>query len=92
MTLFINFNGEIVNFSDKELNEKSGELTKNGFKYNFDRDIYYNVGTQTLTSLEYVEDHPIQEIKKKLRIQRFFPASIHIVKPYFFPYRLINFC
>ena len=52
----------LFSFSDKETNDKMNSLLSKGFQYNFDRDIFYNKGTSTVTSLEYVQDNPIDEV------------------------------
>lgn len=47
-----------------ELTEKEVLLENAGYKYHFDRMIYFNRGTRKAFSLEFVEDNPRQEIQR----------------------------
>jgi hypothetical protein len=49
------------------LKDKILLLEKSGYKFIFDRDIYCNPRDRKCFSLEFVEDNPIEKIKKKCR-------------------------
>ena len=49
-----------------ELTEKEALLENAGYKYHFDRMIYFNRGTRKAFSLEFVEDHSHQEIQQRV--------------------------
>jgi len=51
---------------NNKLQEKMSFLEENGFNYNFDRDIFINQNTLTVTSIEFVDDHSLDEIKKDI--------------------------
>ncbi len=46
-----------------ELTEKEALLENAGYRYHFDRMIYFNRGSRKAFSLEFVEDHSRQEIQ-----------------------------
>jgi hypothetical protein len=46
-----------------ELTEKEILLETSGYRYHFDRMIYFNRATRRALSLEFVEDHPLEEIQ-----------------------------
>ncbi len=49
-----------------ELTDKEALLENAGYRYHFDRMIYFNRGARKAFSLEFVEDHPRQEIQRIL--------------------------
>ena len=46
-----------------ELTEKEALLEASGYRYHFDRMIYFNRATRRALSLEFVEDHSLDEIQ-----------------------------
>lgn len=38
-----------------------------GFDYSFDRDVYYNRETKKIFSVEFVEDHTVEELDSRIR-------------------------
>jgi len=46
-----------------ELTNKEALLEASGYRYHFDRMIYFNRAARRAISLEFVEDHPIVEIQ-----------------------------
>ena len=52
-----------------ELTEKEALLEASGYRYHFDRMIYFNPATRRALSLEFVEDHSIEEIRDLLNQQ-----------------------
>ena len=50
-----------------ELTEKETLLESAGYRYHFDRMIYFNRSSRRALSLEFVEDHPLDEIKGVLK-------------------------
>ena len=46
-----------------ELTEKEVLLENSGYRYHFDRMIYFKRAARRAFSLEFVEDHPSQEIQ-----------------------------
>lgn len=46
-----------------ELTEKEALLEASGYRYHFDRMIYFNRTARRALSLEFVEDHSIEEIQ-----------------------------
>lgn len=50
-----------------ELTEKEELLEKSGYRYHFDRMIYFNRSVRRAFSLEFVEDHSQQEIQTFLQ-------------------------
>lgn len=50
-----------------ELTEKEELLESSGYRYHFDRMIYFNRAVRRAFSLEFVEDHSQQEIHTLLR-------------------------
>jgi hypothetical protein len=46
-----------------ELTEKEALLETSGYRYHFDRMIYFNRATRRALSLEFVEDNPLEEIR-----------------------------
>ena len=46
-----------------ELTEKEGLLENSGYRYHFDRMIYFNRTARRAFSLEFVEDHTYQELQ-----------------------------
>lgn len=49
-----------------ELTEKEQLLESSGYRYHFDRMIYFSRSVRRAFSLEFVEDHSRQEIQKLL--------------------------
>lgn len=49
-----------------ELTEKEQLLENSGYRYHFDRMIYFNRSVRRAFSLEFVEDHSQREIQKLL--------------------------
>lgn len=47
-----------------ELTEKEVLLENSGYRYHFDRMIYFNRAARRAFSIEFVEDHSFQEIKQ----------------------------
>ena len=45
-----------------ELTKKEALLEGSGYRYHFDRMVYYNRDTRRALSLEFVEDHSVNEI------------------------------
>ena len=45
-----------------ELTEKEALLEASDYRYHFDRMIYFNRATRRALSLEFVEDHSLEEI------------------------------
>lgn len=48
----------------RELEEKLDLCEKNGFRYNFDRDVFINKSNLTIVSMEYVQDTPLEALKR----------------------------
>ena len=46
------------------LAEKRTLLENSGFAYGFDREVYYNLTTKKVFSIEFVEDHTPEELNK----------------------------
>lgn len=42
-------------------------LHDGGYRYNFDRQLYFNRDTQKAFSVEFIEDHPEDEIQRLVR-------------------------
>ena len=51
-----------------DLTEKEALLEKSGYRYHFDRMIYFNRTDRRAFSLEFVEDHSQEDIQKLLEI------------------------
>jgi hypothetical protein len=49
-----------------DLTEKEELLESSGYRYHFDRMMYFNRATRRAFSLEFVEDHSQQEIQRLL--------------------------
>ena len=49
-----------------DLTEKEELLENSGYRYHFDRMIYFNRAARRAFSLEFVEDHSRQELQKLL--------------------------
>jgi hypothetical protein len=47
-----------------KLTEKEALLEASGYRYHFDRMIYFNRATRRALSLEFVEDHSLDEIRE----------------------------
>lgn len=47
-----------------ELTEKEMLLENSGYRYHFDRMIYFNRAARRAFSIEFVEDHSFQEIQQ----------------------------
>ena len=59
-------------------------LHDGGYRYNFDRQLYFNRDTKRAFSVEFIEDHPEDEIAQlvrdepsRLEWQFFFNGSVH---------------
>jgi hypothetical protein len=46
---------------------KKDILKEADYRYNFDRDIYFNRKAKKAFSLEFVDDHPEEELLRRLR-------------------------
>lgn len=49
-----------------ELTEKEALLEASGYRYHFDRMIYFNQVARQALSLEFVEDHSVEQIRDVL--------------------------
>jgi len=45
---------------------KKDILRQANYRYNFDRDVYFNQAEKKAFSLEFVDDHPEEEITRKI--------------------------
>jgi hypothetical protein len=52
-----------------ELTEKEALLEASGYRYHFDRMIYFNRAARRALSLEFVEDHSIEQIQDVINEQ-----------------------
>ena len=52
--------------SSTKSEEKERLLLKNGFKYHFERMIYFNLKTKKVFSFEAIDDHPIVWIQESI--------------------------
>jgi hypothetical protein len=57
---------EVLRTQMTDLTEKEQLLENSGYRYHFDRMIYFNRSVRRAFSLEFVEDHSQQEIQKLL--------------------------
>ncbi|HEX4030187.1 MAG TPA: hypothetical protein VHX20_07460 [Terracidiphilus sp.] len=46
--------------------EKSDILWEAHYRYNFDRDLYVNESAKKAFSLEFVDDHPKEELRQRI--------------------------
>jgi len=53
--------------SAEKISDKIDVLNKRGYKFVFDRDIFFNNKDRKCFSLEFIEDNPIEVIESKLR-------------------------
>ena len=49
---------------DPQTSEKIAYLEGSGFRYMFDRDVFFNVDSRKCVSLEYAEDHSLAELEE----------------------------
>jgi len=49
------------------LAEKRRILKQAGFRYSFDRDVYYNSGTKKVFSIEFIEDHSADDLNRLIQ-------------------------
>ena len=57
---------EVLRTQMTDLTEKEQLLESSGYRYHFDRMIYFNRSVRRAFSLEFVEDHSQREIQKLL--------------------------
>ena len=64
-----------------EITEKEQLLESSGYRYHFDRMIYFNRSVRRAFSLEFVEDHSQHEIQKLLETPARDDWAFHFNKP-----------
>jgi hypothetical protein len=64
-----------------EITEKEQLLESSGYRYHFDRMIYFNRSVRRAFSLEFVEDHSQHEIQKLLETPATDDWAFHFNKP-----------
>jgi hypothetical protein len=64
----IAFANRVLGTQMTDLTEKEELLENSGYRYHFDRMIYFNRAARRAFSLEFVEDRSQQEIQKLLEI------------------------
>jgi hypothetical protein len=57
---------ELLGAQMTELTDKADLLKRSGYRYHFERMIYRNRETKRAFSIEFVEDHSLQEIQNLL--------------------------
>jgi hypothetical protein len=53
--------------STRLANEKQQILESKGYRYSFDRQIYFNRDAKKAFSVEFIEDHPADELERLIR-------------------------
>lgn len=64
-----------------EMTEKEQLLESSGYRYHFDRMIYFNGSVRRAFSLEFIEDHSKHEIQKLLEIPATNDWAFHFNRP-----------
>lgn len=49
-----------------ELSRKRQLFETEGFSYDFDREVYYNRDSKKVFSVEYIEDHSVDDLAKRI--------------------------
>jgi hypothetical protein len=64
-----------------DMTEKEHLLENSGYRYQFDRMIYFNRSVRRAFSLEFIEDHSLQEIQSLLEIPATNDWAFHFNRP-----------
>jgi hypothetical protein len=64
-----------------EMTDKEQLLESCGYRYHFDRMIYFNRSVRRAFSLEFIEDHSQHEIQKLLEIPATSDWAFHFIGP-----------